>query len=59
MPKIRKWIHTGYVGANHEDIEELPDDWDSLTEEERAKVLDEVANEYLCDRIDFGAEVVD
>ena len=47
MRKIKLWVETGYVNANHEVIIEVEDD---ITDEE----LDEDAKEYMLDRISYG-----
>lgn len=52
-------IGTGYVGAEHVDFIHVPDEWDEMTEKEREDYLDEAANEFLANQIEYGAWVVD
>lgn len=47
MKKIRLWIETGYVGADYDEIIEVPDD---VSEEE----LWEYAEEYVWENISYG-----
>lgn len=53
--RIRVWIDTGFAGAKHEDFEELPDYWDTMTELEQNEYLDDVVDCFMSRRIDCGA----
>lgn len=47
MRSITLWVESGYVGADHYETIEVPDD---TTDEE----LDEMALEFMNDRIGYG-----
>jgi hypothetical protein len=57
--KIRLYVDTGFAGCRHEDFQDLPDDWEEMSEEEHQKYLDEEAAVFLQNCISFGAYVVD
>lgn len=58
--KIRVYVNTGFPGAKHEDVVEVPDDeWNALTEEEKERRLDEEAKDFMGNNIDFGAHVLE
>lgn len=52
-------IRTGYAGVTHEEYEDLPEDWDEMDATQRKEYLDEAAIEFLEERIEYGATVVD
>ena len=52
-------VDTGFVGAQHEDEVELPDDWDSLTEKEQELFKMECCQETINNFIDAWTEIVD
>jgi len=57
--RIKLWISTGFAGAKHVSYENLPDDWDDMTEKEQQEYLDEESIAYMQNCIEFGAYVVD
>ena len=60
MPKIRKFVDSGFVGCKREDFEEYDDEeWAEMSEEERNEYLDEAANEFLHNNVDYDAYVVE
>lgn len=59
MRKIKLTVHTGYVGADHEDYTGLPEDWDDWSEHEQDKFLEEERLEFLYSCCESYAEVVD
>lgn len=59
MVKIKLYVGTGFASAHHEDITEVDREWwESLTEEERDKELDQMATEYLWNCVECGAWVI-
>ena len=60
MPKIITWIDTGFAGAKHRAETEVPDaQWEHMTASERDECLEELAAEYLGNRISYGAYIAD
>ena len=60
MIKIRLYVGTGFAGANHEDVYEVErEGWESLTEEQKEKELDQMAQDYLWNCIECAAWVVE
>lgn len=60
MGKVLKvHVSTGWAGGDHIDYWELPDDWDSLSKDEKKKFCDESAMEYLHECCEASAWVVD
>lgn len=59
MRKIKMHIGTGYAGAEHVDFVNVPDDWDEMSEQGRQRLLDEHAEEFLANNIEYGAWLVD
>lgn len=58
MPRIKLYVNTGFANAKHVQYYDYPDDeWNKLTEKEKEKELDTMANEYLSETIDYGAIV--
>jgi len=58
MVRIKLWVNTGFAGAKHEEEIEGPDEWETMSPEEREKWMDEAARDYLFDRCEFGAAVI-
>lgn len=52
MRKIKLWVETGYENAHHSLVIEVPDD---IPDE----VLNEMAETYMYEHIDYGWEEVD
>ena len=57
--QIKVSVSTGWTNGDHEDYWELPDDWGTYSEEEKEKFLFECGQEYLHEKCEGGAEVVD
>lgn len=58
MPRIKLFISTGFTGCGYKDYYDYPDeDWDELTEDDKEKELDQLAQDFLGNHIDFGAYV--
>ena len=57
--KIRLCVETGFAGCEHVDFQDLPDDWEEMTEAEQNKYLDEAASDFMANHISYGAFVVD
>lgn len=58
--KIRLYVGTGFHGAEHEGYDEYPrDEWEAMSEDEREKVLNELAVEYLHERCECSAWVME
>ncbi len=56
--QIKLYVNTGFVGARHEEIIDGPDDWETMTEDEREEWIDEAAKDYLINCIEFGGNVI-
>lgn len=60
MPTVNLWVDTGFVGAKHQTTQEIPDsEWAALDEQGREDLLEELARDYLHERVSFGAYVKD
>ena len=59
MVRIELWVNTGFSGANHREEIEGPDDWETMTEEDKEEYLDMAARDYLFDRCECGARVIE
>lgn len=58
--RIKVYVYTGYPSAKYEDIIEVDtEDWEAMPEGEREELLDEFAQEFLNDRIECGAYVIE
>lgn len=58
--RIQLYVGTGFAGASHRDIYEHPrEDWEEMTEGEREAFLDELAAEYLNERCECSASVIE
>jgi len=58
MPTVKLRLSIGYVGAVRTEEEEIDDElWESLDENGREKLLDEIAQEWSQDYIDLSARV--
>lgn len=57
--QIKVSASTGWANGDHVDYWELPDDWDTYSEEEKEKFLVECGDEYLHEMCEGFAEVVD
>lgn len=54
--KVKMYVHTGFANCKHEDEFEIDrDEWEEMDEKEREKYLDDVAQDYLGNCIDYGA----
>lgn len=58
MPTIKLHLSIGYANASRSDEEEIDDElWESLSEEEREELLDEIATDWGNNYIDLSAIV--
>ena len=58
--KIQLYVGTGFANCHHKDVVEVPrEEWDSLSEEQRNEMLDEMAVEFRNNYIDCSAWVID
>jgi len=57
--KIKVQVSTGWANGEHTDYWDLPDDWKGLSQEEKDQVLNDYAEEYLYEKCDSYAEVVE
>lgn len=56
--RIKLYVDTGYPTAKHEDHEEVDRAWwNSLSEKERDEWLDQAAQDYMSNCIEYGAYV--
>lgn len=56
--RIKLYVDTGFANCKHEDEEEIDRGvWEAMSEEERAACLEDAAQTYLSNCIDFGAYV--
>lgn len=59
MPKVKLTLSIGFHGGVRKGIVEIDDVlWDSATEEEREKILDETARDWADSYIELNTEVV-
>lgn len=56
---IKTVVNTGFANATHIDYEELPDNWDEMTQEEQENHLEEFAQDAVSNSIDACASVVE
>lgn len=61
--KIKLSLSIGYAGAKRTDEHRLSeyfeeDEWESLSEEERNKALDDIADEWAYNYIDVGVSLI-
>jgi len=57
--QIKVTVDTGWANGDHVDYWDLPENWDSLTDKEKEKHLDDCANDFLHECCDSFAELVD
>ena len=58
--KIKMHVGTGFAGADHEDEHEVEREWwESLSEKQRDKFLDEIALDFLYNHVECSAWVVE
>lgn len=54
--KIKMFISMSLVGCEKSDIIEIPDEeWNSMSKEEQEEILNEYANDFLANNVDYGA----
>jgi hypothetical protein len=56
---IRLTVKTGFMDADHVDDYELPNGWDTFTDERKESLLSNLAQEYLQDVCEAFGEVVE
>lgn len=55
---IKMYVNTGFAGVKHEDSFEVDrEDWESMSDQEKEKFLDERAVDYLHNSCECGAYV--
>jgi hypothetical protein len=60
MPTVKLYICTRHDKKTHADLLEIPDeDWDKWSEDDRHRILHELAESFLDDQINYGAYVID
>jgi hypothetical protein len=59
MGRIRVTVDTGYVGCDHVEEFEAPEEWDEMTEKERDEFLTESENIGLANHIEVYAEYLE
>jgi hypothetical protein len=60
MPKfIELSVSTGWANGTHVEQQELPDDWETLSEIEKEVLLDEMATDFLHEKCQGYAHVVE
>jgi len=57
--KIKAYIRIGLAMAKMEELFDLPEDWDEMSQKEQDGYLDELANEYAQNNSEYGAYVVE
>lgn len=58
--RIKLYVGTGFANCQHEDIFEIESEvWENMTEDERDKLLDELAVDFRNDVIDCSAWVIE
>ena len=57
--KIKLHVSTGWSGGDHVDYIDLPANWSEFTDEEKEKYLDGCAIEYLYEKCESSASIVD
>jgi hypothetical protein len=59
MVRIKLYCNTGFANARHSEIIEIDDaEWAAKSEEERDKYLEDVAQDFMSNHIDYGAYVI-
>lgn len=56
---IKATVSTGWANGDHIDTLELPEEWDTWSEEEQTNLLEQFATECLHETCQGYAEVVD
>jgi hypothetical protein len=60
MPKyIELKVSTGWANGTHVEQQELPEDWEELTLYEQESILDEMATDFLHEKCQGYAHVVE
>jgi hypothetical protein len=58
--KIKMHVGTGFAGASHKDEHEVEREWwESLSEKDQDKFLDEIASDFLHNCVECSAWVVE
>lgn len=56
---IKLHVDTGYASSSHEDEMDIPEDWDSLPEDEKESFLNEAAMDFLYNCCESAAWIED
>jgi hypothetical protein len=60
MPTVKLYIYTRYNQKTHAELLEIPDEeWGKWPEDDRHRMLHELANNFLDDQVNFGAYIVE
>jgi hypothetical protein len=60
VPKyIELKVSTGWANGTHVEQQDLPEDWEELTSEEKESILDEMATDFLHEKCQGYAHVVE
>ena len=60
MPLINMFFETNSIGSKQEDGVDIDDnEWASLSADQKQEMLDELGREFMLERVDYGAYVVD
>lgn len=59
MKCIKVIVDTGFINAIHEDVCELPEGWDSMSDGDKEIYLQDLADELRNEVVDAYAEVVE
>ncbi len=58
--RIKIHVGTGFAGASHEDVYEIPrEEWEEMSPQQQEELLDELAIELRDNVIDCGAWVME
>lgn len=57
--RLKLTVETGFVGGEHIDYEELPEDWDKYSEPDRQKFIRDCCNDFIHDVCDVYGEIVE
>jgi hypothetical protein len=56
---IKLYVRTNLAGSEIEDLQDVPEDWDSMSLEEQDFYLNELADMHMQNNAEFGAYVIE
>lgn len=59
MIKIKRFLSNGLYRKKEDVVEIDEDEWNSMSKDEQDNYLDDLANEFRDNHLDFGAYVID